>query len=139
LFGALIGLLLLLMVAKKRMPELNLGNKAKIICGVFIGILAGLFGIGGGPVTVPILLVLFGLPQKSVSATSSYITFVTALASVISNVSAGNNDLSLAILMIPGGIVGAQIGTFFNKKVSEPVANGLFSLVLVYLLIRQFI
>lgn len=139
LFGVLILLLLFLMMFKNKMPKLILGNVAKIAFGIFIGVLSGFFGIGGGPITVPILLVIFGLEQKTVSATSSYITLITAFTSVLSNVTTGNNDLSLALFMIPGAILGAQVGTFFNKKASEKTMNVLFSLLLIYLLVRQFI
>jgi uncharacterized protein len=138
LFGFLILLLLLLMLLKNKMPKLNLGNAAKIFFGMFIGVLAGFFGIGGGPITVPILLVVFGLQQKIVSATSSYITLITAFTSVLSNVATGNHDLSLVLFMIPGAILGAQVGTFFNKKASEKTMNAIFILLLIYLVVRQF-
>ena len=139
LFGSLIVILFATMVLKNRLPKMNLGKVSKIIFGVFIGILSGLFGIGGGPITVPVLLVFFELQQKSVSATSSYITFVTALTSVLSNVATGNNNLSLAVVMIPGAIIGAKIGTHFNKKSSEKTLNIAFNFLLAYLLVRQFI
>lgn len=139
LFGCLILLLLILMLIKHKFSKMNLGNTSKVFFGIFIGILSGLFGIGGGPITVPVLLVFFALQQKAVSATSSYITSITALVSVLSNVASGNNDLSLALYMIPGAIIGARVGTFFNKKLSDKSLTIIFILLLVYLLIRQFI
>jgi uncharacterized protein len=139
LFGVLILVLLILMLVKDKIPKVKLGLPVKVCFGIFIGILSGLFGIGGGPITVPVLLVFFGLQQKVVSATSSYITLITALTSLISNVATGNNNLSLAIFMIPGAILGARIGTYFNKLVNEKTLTIVFNSLLMYLLARQFI
>ncbi len=139
LFSLLIVLLLVLMLIKDKLPNMNLGKVSKVMFGLFIGILSGLFGIGGGPITIPVLLVFFALTQKVASATSSYVTLVTALISVLSNIASGNNDLSLSLFMIPGAIIGAKIGTFLNKKVNEKVITITFNVLLIYLLIRQFI
>ena len=139
LFSLLIVLLLVLMLIKDKLPNMNLGKVSKVMFGLFIGILSGLFGIGGGPITIPVLLVFFALTQKVASATSSYVTLVTALIRVLSNIASGNNDLSLSLFMIPGAIIGAKIGTFLNKKVNEKVITITFNVLLVYLLIRQFI
>lgn len=139
LFSILILLLLVLMLIKDKLPSMNLGKLAKVIFGLFIGILAGLFGIGGGPITIPVLLVFFALKQKMASATSTHVTLITALVSVLSNVVSGNNDLSLALYMIPGAIIGARVGTFLNSKISEKNLTITFNILLVYLFIRQFI
>jgi uncharacterized protein len=139
LFGGLILLLLVLMLAKDKLTKMKLGQISKFFFGLFIGILSGLFGIGGGPITVPVLLVFFALQQKVVSGTSSYITLITALTSVLSNVVSGNNDLSLSIAMIPGAIIGAKVGTFFNKKVSERSLTIIFNSLLVYLFVKQLL
>lgn len=139
LFSLLIVLLLVLMIVKNKLPSMSLGKVSKVLFGLFIGILSGLFGIGGGPITIPVLLVFFALTQKVASATSSYVTLVTAFISVLSNVATGNNDLSLALFMIPGAIIGAKVGTFLNSKVSEKGITIIFNILLVYLLIRQFI
>jgi uncharacterized membrane protein YfcA len=137
LFGCLILLLLVLMLIKNKLPRMELGKVSKVLFGLFIGVLSGFFGIGGGPITIPILLVFFALQQRVASATSSYITLITAFTSVISNAVSGNNDVSLALYMIPGAVIGAQVGTFFNKKVSEKSLTIVFNLLLVYLFIKQ--
>ncbi len=139
LFSLLILFLLVLMLIKDKLPNMKLGKVSMVLFGIFIGILSGLFGIGGGPITIPVLLVFFALKQKMASATSSYVTLMTALISVLSNVATGNKDLSLALFMIPGAIIGARIGTFLNSKVSEKSLTIIFNILLVYLLIRQFI
>lgn len=139
LFALLIVILLLLVLIKNKFPEMNLGIKSKIFLGIFIGILAGFFGIGGGPITVPVLLAFFGIQQRKASATSSYVTLITSLTAVLVNASSGNNDLSLALFMLPGAIIGAKLGTYFNKKVSEKTITTVFIILFVYLLISQFI
>lgn len=139
LFSCLILLLLVLMLIKNKLPKMNLGKVTKVIFGLFIGILSGLFGIGGGPITIPVLLVFFALNQKTASATSSYVTLLTALMSVLSNVVSGNNNLTLALYMLPGAVIGAKVGTMLNKRVSERALTVIFNLLLVYLFVRQFV
>ncbi|EHL2514325.1 sulfite exporter TauE/SafE family protein, partial [Listeria monocytogenes] len=85
LYGALIVVLLGIMIWKKKRnnEKPHFLSKYRIIpyvFGVIIGFLAGLFGIGGGPIVIPILLLIFMLNQKTASATSSYVTLLTSLA-----------------------------------------------------------
>ncbi|HBI2227494.1 TPA: sulfite exporter TauE/SafE family protein, partial [Listeria monocytogenes] len=98
-----------------------------------IGFLAGLFGIGGGPIVIPILLLIFMLNQKTASATSSYVTLLTSLASIGSYAIIGGSDFSIGIYMIPGAIIGALIGTRLNKLLDEKWIAILFNVLLIAL------
>ncbi|MBC6296343.1 sulfite exporter TauE/SafE family protein [Listeria sp. FSL L7-1517] len=138
LYGALIVALLLLMVWKKKRQseQPHFLSKYRImpyLFGIIIGFLAGLFGIGGGPIVIPILLLIFMLNQKTASATSSYVTLLTSFASIASYAIIGGSDFSIGIYMIPGAILGAIIGTHLNKLLDEKWIAVLFNLLLVVL------
>lgn len=141
MFVGLLLLLLVVMLVKDQLisktSHLEIGLLAKVVFGFFIGILSSLFGIGGGPIVVPVLYILFGLTGKAVSATSSYITLITTISGIGSHIMNGNHDMSLALVMIPGAIIGAQIGTRLNKKASDAVTHYLFICLLVGLIIQK--
>ncbi|ELH1205582.1 sulfite exporter TauE/SafE family protein [Listeria monocytogenes] len=138
LYGALIVVLLGIMIWKKKRHNekphfLSEYRIIPYVFGVIIGFLAGLFGIGGGPIVIPILLLIFMLNQKKASATSSYVTLLTSLASIGSYAIIGGSDFSIGIYMIPGAIIGALIGTRLNKLLDEKWIAILFNVLLIAL------
>ncbi|NVS34464.1 sulfite exporter TauE/SafE family protein, partial [Listeria monocytogenes] len=67
------------------------------------------------------------------SATSSYVTLLTSLASIGSYAIIGGSDFSIGIYMIPGAIIGALIGTRLNKLLDEKWIAILFNVLLIAL------
>lgn len=139
LFATVIILLIIVMVIKSKLPPIKLKGWVIPIIGVFVGILSGTFGIGGGPIIVPCLLVLFSFNHREASATSVYITLITTANALLTHIVNGNTDMSLAIFMIPAAIIGSKFGTYYNKKVKEGTANLLFISVLIMIFINQII
>ncbi|SHF13143.1 sulfite exporter TauE/SafE family protein [Clostridium fallax] len=129
--------LIIILFFKKRVPKINLNNITKPFIGLFIGIVSGLFGIGGGPITVPALLLLYGATQKNAGATAIYLTLIATGNAVLNYMISGNKDLTLSLYMIPAAIIGSALGTYFNKKASEKLCNILFNCVLIFIIIKQ--
>ncbi|MBQ4832912.1 sulfite exporter TauE/SafE family protein [Pseudoalteromonas sp. MMG010] len=97
---------------------------ALIATGIFAGILAGLFGVGGGIVIVPVLYFLlqgFGVSPESammIATATSLATIVpTSLSSIRSHHSKGNIDLALIKLWAPFILIMAIIGSFVAHSV----------------------
>lgn len=139
IFAVLMTILIIIMFLKNRLPKIKLHDVTKPFIGLLIGIVSGLFGIGGGPITVPCLLILYGESQKDSAATAIYLTLIATANATIGYIAHGNRDLSLAIYMIPAAIIGSFLGTYFNKKVSEKLCNILFNIVLISIIIKQLI
>ncbi len=79
--------------------------------GLFAGVLAGMFGIGGGIVIVPILVFAFGLSLKSATATSlTAIIPPTGLLGAIELYKAGLVNIRYAALIALGIFIGAYFG-----------------------------
>jgi hypothetical protein len=79
--------------------------------GVVGGLLVSLMGIGGGFLLVPAMIYLLGLPGLLVVGTSLYnIIFTAAFATLLHAMANHTVDLVLAILLIIGGVIGAQLG-----------------------------
>lgn len=85
--------------------------------GALVGFLAGIMGVGGGFILVPAMIYILGMPTKVVIGTSLFqIIFVTGFTTVVHAVNSHTVDMMLALLLIAGGVVGAQLGTLVGVK-----------------------
>jgi uncharacterized protein len=82
------------------------------VLGVVVGVLGALMGVGGGFVAVPIMVYLFGMPTRVVVGTSLFLVFATSmLTTVLQSWQNQSVDVVLAVLLMAGGVIGAQLGT----------------------------
>jgi uncharacterized membrane protein YfcA len=106
--------------------------------GIVVGILTGLMGVGGGFLVVPALIYLLRVPTRIVIGTSAYqILFVTAFATVAQASKNQSIDVFLAIPLMIGGVVGAQVGVRMADKVNPVYLRILLSLLLVAVAVRM--
>ena len=105
--------------------------------GLFSGILNGIFGAGGGVVAVP-LLEKAGLSQKKAHATSIAIILPTSTISAILYYFQGNIDLATAWVYLPTGLLGAALGAYLLKKISNKVLRLIFGAIIVAGAVRLF-
>jgi uncharacterized membrane protein YfcA len=79
--------------------------------GAFVGFMAAIMGVGGGFVMVPAMIYLLRVPTSVVIGTSLFqIVFVMAVTTLLQAVQNKTVDVVLALLLIVGGVVGAQFG-----------------------------
>ncbi|AGH49532.1 MULTISPECIES: sulfite exporter TauE/SafE family protein [Sphingomonas] len=91
---------------------------APLLLGFGTGLLTVLLGVGGGFVLVPALIYLLGMSTRVVVGTSSFqILFVTAATTLVHATTTKAVDIVLAVLLLIGSVVGAQLGTRFAMKV----------------------
>src|SRR5262249_28080829 len=82
-----------------------------ITLGAFIGFAGTLLGIGGGFILVPALIYMFRVPTAVVVGTSLFqILFTMLAATMLHSVTNHSVDALLSLLLIAGGVVGAQFG-----------------------------
>ena len=91
-----------------------------LTAGLLLGILSSLFGIGGGIVLVPLLLIAARMSPHVVSATTGFVVLCTAPVGVLSHAYAGDIDWNAAIPLIAGGLVGGAIAPSIAKRTSSP-------------------
>jgi len=104
-----------------------------IVLSVLIGLISGLFGIGGGIMLVPMMAFLFGFPPQLAVATSMFVVMFTTLGSSISYLAIGEVNFYYALLLIPGAWFGGKIGALINQKLkTETIALLLRLVVLIY-------
>ncbi|MEE8352105.1 MAG: sulfite exporter TauE/SafE family protein [Rhodospirillales bacterium] len=100
--------------------------------GFLVGILAAIMGVSGGFVMVPAMIYLLGMPTAVVVGTSLFqIIFVTANVTVLQAVNTQTVDVVLAMLLLTGGVIGAQIGARFGNKMQGEHLRGLLALIVL--------
>lgn len=100
--------------------------------GALVGFLAAIMGVGGGFIMVPAMIYLLGMPTKVVIGTSLFqIIFVTAFTTVMHAVTANTVDMMLAILLILGGVIGAQFGAMLSGRLKAEQLRILLSLLVI--------
>ncbi|MDF1539634.1 MAG: sulfite exporter TauE/SafE family protein [Candidatus Thorarchaeota archaeon] len=149
IFGvALFPVALKMLFAKKRgkaddvasfdFSSLSRNRLALALFGGFIGgISAGLLGIGGGAVVVPVLTILMGLPIHAAVATSMFTMIFTASAGTVRNMIGGHIDPFYALALGIGIVIGAQIGPKLACRVNAVQLKQVFGLVLVFPLVKM--
>ncbi len=87
--------------------------------GLAAGVLSGLFGVGGGIIMVPGMVLLAGIAQQRASATSlAAIVPIAAVAAVIFGQADSLNLPAAAVLMV-GSIIGVQVGARLMTRIGE--------------------
>jgi uncharacterized protein len=101
------------------------------IIGALVGVLAAIMGVGGGFIMVPAMIYLIGMPTKVVVGTSVFqFLFVTGFTAVLHAVQSGSVDVLLALILLVGGVIGAQIGVGLAARLrAEQLRIGLALLV----------
>ncbi len=100
--------------------------------GFFVGLLAAIMGVGGGFVMVPAMIYLIGMPTSMVVGTSLFqIIFVTANVTILQAYYNQTVDVFLALLLLIGGVIGAQIGTRAGSFLRGEQLRGLLALVVL--------
>ncbi|TFG30684.1 sulfite exporter TauE/SafE family protein [Candidatus Thorarchaeota archaeon] len=106
--------------------------------GAFIGgISAGLLGIGGGAVVVPVLSVLMGVPMHAAVATSMFTMMFTTAAGTALNIYLNMVNLYFAAALGMGMLVGGQIGSRLACKINAVQLKQIFGLILVLPLVTM--
>lgn len=88
-----------------------------LLLGVLVGLLSAIMGVGGGFVIVPAMIYLLRMPTSVVVGTSLFqICFVTAMTTVLHAYQNQTVDIVLALLLMAGGVIGAQFGAAAGTK-----------------------
>ena len=121
-----------------RVSEVKIDYRLVPIGGFFSGIASGLLGVGGGIINVP-FLVWLGMPMHYAVATSSFAIVFTSASSALKHYMLGNVELHWLVLLVPGLIIGAQLGARFAERVKASSLKRAFAIVMVVLALRMIV
>jgi uncharacterized membrane protein YfcA len=110
-----------------------------LLGGVGAGTLAGLIGIGGAALTVPLLIWGFGLPPKTAVSTSLAVTLFIGIVGAAGYIVAGFDRLSGLPPLIVGSMLGAWAGVRIRERLPEVALQRAFAAFMVLVAVRVLI
>ncbi len=115
-----------------RRSKLYISALLPLSLGFAVGLLSAIMGVGGGFVMVPAMIYILGMPTSVVPGTSLFqIIFVAASVTILQAVENGTVDVVLALVLLLGGVVGAQLGTRFGQRLRGEQLRALLALIVL--------
>jgi uncharacterized membrane protein YfcA len=100
--------------------------------GLLVGLLSGLFGVGGGFLMTP-LLIMFGIPSTVAAATDSNQIVAASTSGTYAHWKVGNVDFKMGLYLLVGGFAGGLVGVEFIKML-RAMGNADFVIKITYVL-----
>jgi uncharacterized protein len=157
-FGVLIIGVSLLLMLKNRVRPLNRGKKTGMVrtyvnekgesmtyafhpflgiaVAFVVGLFSGMFGIGGGSLMVPAMILLFAFPPHVAVATSMFMIFISSIISSSAHVTLGHVSWAFAVFLIPGAWFGGKLGSKISAKLKGDTVVFLLRMILIVIGIR---
>lgn len=108
-----------------------------ILLTFLIGMASGLFGIGGGSMIVPAMIILFAFPPHVAVATSMFMVFLSSIINSASHIYLGHVPWLYTLPVVPGAYIGAKLGAAVNKKINSNTLVFALRIILLLLGIRS--
>jgi uncharacterized membrane protein YfcA len=120
-----------------RRSKLYISAIAPISIGVVAGLMSAIMGVGGGFIVLPAMIYLLGMPTSVVVGTSLFqIIFVMSYVTFLQAVSNHSVDIVLAVVLLLGAVVGAQLGTMAGTRMRGEQLRALLGLFVLLVCAR---
>lgn len=115
-----------------RKSRLYISVVPPLLVGFCIGILSAVMGVGGGFMLVPAMIYLLGMPTSVVIGTSLLqVVFVSANVTLLQALQVGSVDIVLTLLLVAGGVAGAQFGAAMGTRLRGEEMRALLGLLVL--------
>ncbi len=105
--------------------------------GGFVGILASIMGVGGGFLMVPVMLYILKMPMHIIVGTSLFqILFICIEVTFLQAYTNHNVDFILALLLLLGSTIGAQIGAVFGRRLKAEQLKILLAIIILAVTVK---
>ena len=108
------------------------------LIGLFGGTLGGLFGVGGGIIMVPAMVLAMGVPPKTAIGTSLMVIVPTALIAGLKHYQQGNVDWRVGLSLAPMALVGGILGAYLTTHIPADSLKKMFGVLLVVVGAKMF-
>jgi uncharacterized membrane protein YfcA len=108
-----------------------------VAVGFFAGVMSGLFGVGGGIVMVPALIIAAGLDSIAARGTSLAVIIGSALSGTWANLRKGNIEIPYAVLSGLAGVPFTFFGVWLSHQIPQRITVILFSFILFAIATQQ--
>jgi uncharacterized protein len=105
--------------------------------GLIVGFLSGLFGVGGGFLLTP-LLMMIGIPPTVAAASDANQIVAASTSGTLAHWRLGNVDFKMGLLLVAGGVTGGTVGVQFIKLLRE-AGNADFVIKITYIIMLSII
>ncbi|PQA89168.1 sulfite exporter TauE/SafE family protein [Hyphococcus luteus] len=123
-----------------RTSGLYISPLSPIALGFLIGMIGAVMGVGGGFIMVPAMLYILNMPTNVVVGTSLFhIIFVTAITTLLHAAANQTVDIALGLLLVFGGVIGAQFGVRAGMKLKGEQLRALLALIVLAVCARLLI
>ena len=131
--AVLIIFLLQFALFKNKLPRWRVESTAVVLAaGLVLGAFSAFLGIGGGPINVAVLCMLFSMDIKEAAAGSIFIILfsqLSKLAFIALTTGFGTYDYGILLYMIPAGVAGGLIGPVLRRKLSHEAIDVIFVVI----------
>lgn len=116
--------------------QYNVSYIPAFILSFIVGTLSGLFGIGGGTISVPAMILFFGIPVQIAIATSMFMIFFISLISATTHIALGHIVWSYVLFFVIGSYLGGTVGAKTSKLFKGKTLEWILRIVIVIAAIR---
>jgi Predicted permeases len=89
-----------------------------LLIGLLVGMISGLFGIGGGSLFVPVMVLLFRFPPHVATATSMFVIFLSSILGTGVHAYLGETNWWIVLMLVPGAWVGGKLGAYIASRMT---------------------
>lgn len=111
--------------------QYNITITLALVLGFFVGFLSTLFGIGGGTISVPAMILFFGIPVQIAIGTSMFMIFFISLVGSISHIVMGHIVWKYVIFFVIGSYIGGTVGARSSKLFKGKTLEWILKIVIV--------
>ncbi|MDQ6423570.1 sulfite exporter TauE/SafE family protein [Paenibacillus sp. LHD-117] len=115
------------------------GIWSALAIGIGVGLISGLFGIGGGSLFVPMMVLLYRFPPHVATATSMFVIFLSSVLGSGMHVALGETDWLLVAALVPGAWIGGKLGARIAIRLSGNKLLWLLRMTLLALAIQLIV
>jgi len=120
-----------------RRSKLYISVIPPVLIGFFVGVLSAIMGVGGAFIMIPAMIYLLRMPTSVVIGTSLFqIVFVTALTGVMHSVENQTVDAMLGLILVIGGVIGAQYGVRAGSRLKGEHLRALLAALVLLMGLR---
>jgi len=123
-----------------RQSNVTLSILMPLLLGVLVGALAAVMGVGGGFIMVPVMVYLLRMPMHVVVGTSLFqILFTCTNVTILQATVNHTVDFLLALILLFGSVVGAQLGARVSKRLNADQLKILMAIIVLAVMVRMLL
>lgn len=128
-----------IMDASGQVQEYGYSLAPMLVIGFAVGFISGLFGIGGGSLFVPLMVLLFRYPAHIASATSMFVIFLSSILGTSVHAWNGSVDWTLVAILAPSAWLGGRIGAAIANRMTGRGLLLLLRITMFVLAVRMIV